>query len=118
MAAAYIQGRKRDRRRDHDLLAARTKRPIDRYWGRDTCQPFLTKLKNVLPDLFRFVLDPRIPPTNNAAERGLREIVVHRKIRGRMKLDDTPAVIGNIFACIATWKNLGLDHLAEMVNYP
>ena len=108
---------KSDRRRDHGLLAARTKRLIDKYWGSDTCQSFLVKLRNALPDLFRFVLNPRIPPTNNAAERGLREIVIHRKIRGQMKSDDTPTVMGNIFTCFTTWKNRGLDHLAEMAKY-
>ena len=108
---------KRDRQRDHGLLAARTRRLVDRYWGKDICQPFLVKLKNALPDLFRFVLNPRIPPTNNAAERGLREIIVHRKIRGQMKSDDTPAVMGSIFTCFTTWKNRGLDHLAEMAKY-
>ena len=42
------------------------------------------KLKNALPDLFTFVLEPSIPSTNNATECGLREIVVHKKIRGSL----------------------------------
>ena len=48
-------------------------------------EEFTAKLGNAYEDLFRFVLDPRIPSTNNAAERGLREIVVHRKIRGSIR---------------------------------
>ena len=31
---------------------------------------------------FTFVLDPRVPPTNNATEGVLRELVVQRKING------------------------------------
>ena len=33
-------------------------------------------------DLFTFVADPAVPPTNNAAERALRPLVVARKISG------------------------------------
>ena len=77
----------------------------------------MTKLENALPDLFTFVLNPTAPPTNNPAERGLREIVVHRKVRGQMKSDNTPEVMGNIFTCFTTWKARGTDHLAEMVKY-
>ena len=52
-------------------------------------EKFMIKLRNAGSDLFRFVLDPTIPPTNNAAERGLREIVVHRKIRGSIRAEET-----------------------------
>ena len=50
---------------------------------------FMGKLDRAAGDLFVFVLDPRIPPTNNIAERGLREIVVHRKIRGAIRAAET-----------------------------
>lgn len=78
---------------------------------------FLTKLENALPDLFTFVLNPAVSPTNNPAERGLREIIVHRKVRGQMKSENMPEVMGNIFTCFTTWKAQGVDHLAEMVKY-
>ena len=70
-----------------------------------------------MPHPFTFVLDPCVPPTNNATERCLREIAVHRKIRGGVKSTNTPDVMGNIFTCITTWKGRGLDHLAEMAKY-
>jgi hypothetical protein len=35
-----------------------------------------------LDELFVFVADPRVPPTNNAAERALRHLVTARKISG------------------------------------
>lgn len=34
------------------------------------------------PELFRFVADPAVPTTNNAAERALRPLVVARKVSG------------------------------------
>ena len=107
----------RNRQKDHALLSSRIRRMVSVYGGSPLLRSFMVKLKNALPHLFTFVLDPRVPPTNNAAERGLREIAVHRKIRGGMKSTNTPDVMGNIFTCIATWKGRGLDHLAEMAKY-
>ena len=48
-------------------------------------EKFMTKLANALPGMFRFVTDPPIPATNNAAERALRELVIHRKVRGSIR---------------------------------
>ena len=78
---------------------------------------FPGKLGRAIADLPEFVLDPRIPPTNNAAERGLREIVTHRKIRGTMRSEAIMVNLGNLFTCAATWKNAGLDYVAEMQKY-
>ena len=79
------------------------------------------KLGNAGSDLFRFVLNSNIPPTNNAAERGLREayntIVVHRKIRGGIRAKETMTWLANFFSCIMAWKNKGLDHITEIAKY-
>ena len=80
-------------------------------------EEFMTKLGNAYGDLFRFVLDPRIPSTNNAAERGLREIVVHRKIRGSIRSKNTMRWLGNLFSCVTTWQQRGIDHLSEIARY-
>ena len=90
---------------------------IDDNWGSSVSRPFLTKLEGAADDLFAFVLDPRVQPTNNAAERGLREIVVHRKIRGSLRAEESMEIYGNIFTCIATWKNQGLDYVKELLPY-
>ena len=80
-------------------------------------QAFRTKLGNAYDGLFRFILDPQIPPTNNAAERGLREIIVHRKIRGSIRSEDAMEWLGYLFTCITTWKMHGLDPLKKMAAY-
>jgi hypothetical protein len=46
---------------------------------------FIKKLKSALPHLFTFILKPKVEPTNNRAERGLREHVVIRKIIGTLR---------------------------------
>ena len=77
----------------------------------------MNKISNTGGDLFRFVLDPKIPPTNNAAERGLRKIIVHRKIRGGIRAKETMTWMANFFSCVMTWKNKKLDYLAEIAKY-
>ena len=70
--------------------------------GGKISRPFLTKLEGAADVLFEFVLDPKVPPANNAAERGLREIAIHCKILGSLRADKSMEIYGNIFACVAT----------------
>ncbi len=44
--------------------------------------PLCASILTHLPSLFVFVTEPGVPPTNNAAERSLRNLVVIRKISG------------------------------------
>ena len=100
----------------HKLLVQRTRRLARVYADDPVIGKFKGKLNRASGDLFQFVLDPRIPPTNNAAERGLREIVVHRKIRGSIRSRETMQWMGNLFTCVTTWKAMNTDCLAEIVN--
>ena len=47
------------------------------------------KISRAYASLFRLVTCQRVRPTNNAAKRGLWEIVTHGKIRGAMRSEDT-----------------------------
>ena len=50
--------------------------------------------------MFTFLTDPRIPPTNNGGERGLREPIVHRKVRGAIRSEETMGVdVQHIHLC-------------------
>jgi len=84
------------------------------------CQPFLTdetapqarvcrRMEKYLDHLFTFVVDPAVPPTNNAAERSLRHLVVSRKISGgtRSKVG-TPTKL-TLASLFTTWRLRGLD---------
>ena len=105
------------RRRLYKYLRRRIRGILKIRTDCEDLQKFRTKLGNAYEDLFRFILDPRIPPTNNAAERGLREIVVHRKIRGSIRSEDTMEWLGYLFTCVATWKMHGLDPIKEIASY-
>ena len=54
---------------------------------------------------------------NNPAENGLREVAVHRKVRGSMRSDETMEWFGNLFSCIAMWKAKEVDYSTEIRKY-
>ena len=110
-------GSMKKRRRLCSYLRRRVREILAKCADVAVLEEFTTKLGNAYEDLFRFVLDPRIPSTNNAAERGLREIVVHRKIRGSIRSKNTMRWLGNLFSCVTTWQQRGIDHLAEIARY-
>ena len=87
-----------ERRRVRNLLRKRVKRLIDTYGENPVLNHFLTvKLRNAERDLFLYVVDPRVASTNNAAERGLREPVVHKKVRGSIRSEETMKWLGTLF---------------------
>ncbi len=66
-----------------ERLQARMHRSLTRGAGQAICDTTARTCRNLLqlwPALWRFTTDPAIPPTNNLAERALREVVIHRKI--------------------------------------
>ncbi len=108
-----LGARKAARRR----LIRRTRYIARQYAGDPVIGKFMGKLDRAAGDLFEFVVDPRIPPTNNIAERGLREIVVHRKIRGAIRAAETMEWMGYLFTCVTTWEAQGKDYREELVKY-
>jgi transposase len=85
----------------------------------DLCQPFLDqevpqrtlcqRIQRFLGQLFTFVVDPRVPPDNNAAERAVRPLAVCRKISGGTRSQrgsDTKGILSSLFA---TWRLQALN---------
>ncbi len=66
--------------------------------------------------LFTFVADPAVPPTNNAAERALRPLVIARKISGGTRSERGSATRMVLQSLVATWELRGLDPVAEFVT--
>ena len=65
---------------------------------------FVSKLKRASGDLFTFTLHPGVQPTNNHAERELREPIVHRKIRGQLKSETGMTVFSRLMTAVSKWK--------------
>ena len=59
--------------------------------------------------------DPAVPPTNNAAERALRPLVIARKISGGTRSLNGSHTRMMLQSVVATWDLRGLDPLSEML---
>jgi transposase len=66
-----------------------------------------------LADLFVFVEDPAVPPTNNAAERSLRHLVVSRKISGGTRSAAGSTAKMRLASLFGTWRAQGRNPFDE-----
>jgi hypothetical protein len=108
--------------------------PAERQRARQRCEaelsaliaPYLTateaaappaalcrRMEKHLGDLFLFVEDPAVPPTNNEAERSLRHLVTSRKISGGTRSERGTETKLRLATLFSTWRLQGLDPLAE-----
>ena len=92
-------------------------RIISEHANEKELKKFLTKLNNAKDDLFTFLLYDTVEPTNNTAERALREPIIHRKIRGCVRNQKGCRMFGNLMSCIMTWKMRNCNLLDEIVKY-
>jgi transposase len=83
------------------------------------CQPFhdqdvpqrtlCRRIERFVKELFTFVVDPRVSPDNNAAERAVRPLAVARKISGGTRSargSETKGILASLFG---TWRLQGLN---------
>jgi hypothetical protein len=77
----------------------------------------VSKLMNASRDLFTFTLYPGVEPTNNLAERELKEPIVHRKIRGQLKCEDGMTAFSRMMTAVSTWSLQGLNPFTEFKRY-
>jgi hypothetical protein len=91
---------------------------------RSLCAPYLDvaeapqrglclRITKHLSELFVFVEDPTVPPTNNAAERSLRHLVTARKISGGTRSPAGTATKMTLATLFGTWRAQGLDPLRQ-----
>lgn len=73
-----------------------------------------TKIENGFEYWFTCVLYPEVEPTNNRAERGLREEVVLRKITGTLRNEKGTVANEVLMSLITTWKQRGLNSFQEL----
>lgn len=84
--------------------------------GYKELRKFATTMENGLQQWFTCVLNPEIEPTNNAAERELREFVVQRKIFGSFRSNKGLKIAETILSMLATWRkrNLNTYHMLRL----
>lgn len=94
-------------------LASNAERRL-RWWLRkrykdEDVKEFVEKVRNGFDRLFTFVITPGVEPTNNRAERVLREHVVQRKIIGTLRNEKGTRIYETMMTMLATWKQRGLN---------
>jgi transposase len=72
---------------------------------------FIGKISNGFEYWFTFIIHPGVEPTNNRAERALREHVVLRKILGTLRNYKGTSIHERIMTMLATWGQQGLNSL-------
>ncbi len=65
---------------------------------------------------FTFVTVPGLEPTNNRAERALKEPVVQRKIIGTFRNGKGTRIYETTMSLVATWKQQGLNPYEAMAQ--
>ena len=85
------------------------RRLINKRYKRVKVRKFVEKIRKGYPYWFTFVTVPSVEPTNNAAERALRELVVQRKIMGTLRNEKGVRIFETLPTLLETWKQRGLN---------
>ena len=72
------------------------------------------KIAGGLDHWLTFVGEPAVSPTNNPAEKALREPVVHRKIIGTLRNDRGMFVHETLLSLLTTWSQQGRNPYDEL----
>jgi len=94
-------------------LAEEARRTME-SWARkpyeaEEVRRFASKVLNGIDHWFTFLTVPGVEPTNNRAERALREHVVQRKIMGTFRNGKGTGIYETVMTVLATWKQQGCD---------
>jgi len=104
-----------DKRKEQKaLLTKQMKMLIGRAKTYRELRTFARKIEHGLEYWFTCVLYPEAEPTNNRAERALREVVVQRKIIGTLRGEKGAHVTEVLMSVLATWRLQGLNTLSML----
>lgn len=98
-----------DRRRLWYEARATLRRWLGREYVSEKVEKFIGKISNGFEYWFTFILRSDVEPTNNRAERALREHVVQRKIIGTLRNEKGTTIHERIMTVLTTWTQQGLN---------
>lgn len=87
---------------------------VDMGSGYRELRKFAVTLQNGLHQWFTCLLFPGVPPTNNHAERQLREVVVQRKIIGTLRTEKGVTIMETLMSLLMTWKQQSVNPLTAL----
>lgn len=89
---------------------------LDKRYKGVEAKRFVQKVRNGFDHWFTFVTTPGVEPTNNRAERALKEHVVQRKIMGTFRNGKGTRIYETVMTLLATWKQRGLNTSKAMAE--
>ena len=104
------------RKRIWDVMNARMRNILNMNCTSEPIRKFVKKVSNGFDHWFTFVLYPYVEPTNNIAERALRENVIHRKIIGTLRNGKGMFIHETAMSVIPSWENVGLNPHEQLVG--
>lgn len=87
---------------------------LSKPWEDERLRKLVSKVRYGMKHWFTFVLVPGVEPTNNRAERALREHVVQRKIIGTLRNEKGVTIHETIMTMLATWRQQGLNPFDQL----
>jgi transposase len=99
---------------DKNMLIIEMKQWIECANAYKELRKFAGKMLNGIEHWFTFVDYPFVEPTNNRAERALRELIVQRKIFGTLRNEKGCTIMERVNSCIVSWKQNGLNPFTEI----
>ena len=84
-------------------------------WAADS-QALAARFKRHWSDWFTFLSHPEVMPDNNAAERALRPIVIHRKVSGGARSHWGGQLVAMMFSFLETMRLQGKNAMQELFN--
>lgn len=104
------------RKQMHEVMTLRMKRLVSLNYESGNVKKFVTKMSNGFENWFTFILHPDIEPTNNIAERALREHVVIRKIIGTLRNKKGVFIHETVMTVLQTWEKQGLNSHEKLLE--
>ena len=92
------------RQKQYDKCIAEMQQLIQMYSSYQHLREVITTIKNGLDFWFTRIIHPQIEPTNNNAERSLREMVVMKRIMGTLRNEDGADILAKMMTLISTWR--------------
>jgi transposase len=89
---------------------------LDKVYVGEEVRAFVKKVGNGFDFWFTFVLILGLEPTNNLAERALKEPIVQRKIMGTLRNRKGTQIYETMMSLLATWEKQGLDLHDQMAE--
>jgi len=114
--SASIKDPPKKRQKMYDECIQEMKYLIEIYSSYQHLSGVITTIENGLEFWFTRIIHPQIEPTNNKAERSLRELVVIKKIIGTLRNQDGADILAKIMTLISTWRLNGKNPFYSLRN--